>query len=356
MTDMTTKPSTTDQIEDTKASPGIRLMLCCLALTIAVLVAASGVFAQDSLSGDDDDDGLRLAQEFRNGLACTATARAARRACRSDVRDDFWTTIGNCANLSDPVATQECSDEAKQARHEERSLCGDRFGARIDLCLALGEDTFEPAFDPADFVDPLEIGVSIAANPYFPLEQGRRWVYEGGDETIIVTVTDRTKQIGGVTCLVLNDRVEEDGTVVEDTDDWYAQDRLGNVWYCGEISQNFEIPEGEDMPELVDLDGSWRAFRDFAQPGILMQALPQVGHIYRQEFSLREAEDAAQIVLLDGTEGVPAASCGGHCLVTREFTPIEPEAEEYKYYAPGVGLILEVGQDGSRVELVEFTR
>ena len=78
--------------------------------------------------------------------------------------------------------------------------------------------------------------------------------------------------------------------------------------------------------------------------------------MYRQEFALREAEDAAQIVLLNGTARVPAASCAGDCLVTREFTPIDPEAEEYKYYAPGVGLILEVGQDGSRVELVEFTR
>ena len=167
---------------------------------------------------------------------------------------------------------------------------------------------------------------------------------------------DETKQIGGVTCLVINDRVEEDGAVVEDTDDWYAQDLLGNVWYCGEIAQNYERVEGEDTAELVNVDGSWKAFRDFARPGIVMQAVPRMGDVYRQEFALREAEDAAQIVLTDSTEMVAAAFCPGTCVVTREFTPLDPDVEEYKYYAPGVGLILEVGQDGSRVELVEFTR
>ena len=333
----------------------VGLLISCLAIAAFVTLAAYGALAQ-GMTSDDDDDGDTLAQDFRYGLACTATARAARRACRNDVRDDFWTMIGNCANLSDPIAASECSDEAKDIRREERQSCGDRFRARIELCSALGEEPFDPSFEPADFVDPLEIGVTIAANRYFPLEQGRRWVYEGDGETIVVTVREETKRIGGVTCLVVNDRVEEDGAVIEDTDDWFAQDLLGNVWYCGEISQNFELVDGEDTPELVDVDGSWKAFRDFARPGIVMQAVPEIGLIYRQEFALREAEDMGQIVLLDGTESSPAASCRGDCLVTRDFTPIEPDAEEYKYYAPGVGLILEIGQDGSRVELVEFTR
>ena len=333
----------------------VGLLISCLAIAAFVTLAAYGAFAQGLTWDDDDDDGEALAQDFRYGMACTATARSARRACRNDVRDDFWTTIGNCANLSDPIAASQCSDEAKDARREDRRLCGDRFRARIELCSALGEDAFDPSFDPADFVDPMEIGVTVAANPYFPLEQGRRWVYEGDGETIVVTVREETKRIGGVTCLVVNDRVEEDGEVLEDTDDWYAQDLLGNVWYCGEIARNFELDE-DDVPELVDVDGSWKAFRDFARPGILMQAVPEIGVIYRQEFALREAEDMGQVVLNDGTESVPAASCSGDCLVTRDFTPIEPDAEEYKYYAPGIGLILEVGQDGSRVELVEFTR
>ncbi|NNG03189.1 MAG: hypothetical protein HKM95_03710 [Inquilinus sp.] len=324
-----------------------------LAIALVAIMVGFGALAEDT--ADDDDDGA-LAREFRYGTICTATARAAQRACRNEGREVFWTAIGNCANVSDPIAASECSDDAKADRRAEMALCGDRFDARRDLCFALGKDAYEPTFDPADFVDPMEIGVTVAANPYFPLEQGRRWVYAGDGETIVVTVRDETKLIGGVTCLVVNDRVEEDGAVVEDTEDWYAQDVLGNVWYCGEIARNYERVEGEAAAELVDVDGSWKAFRDYARPGIVMQAVPRMSDVYRQEFALREAEDAAQIVMLDGTATVAAASCHGTCLITREFTPVQPDVEEYKYYAPGIGLILEVDPEGNRVELVEFTR
>ncbi len=333
----------------------VGLLISCLAIAAFVTLAAYAAFGQ-GLAAHDDDDGEALAQDFRDRQSCTATARAARRACRNDVRDDFWTTIGNCANLADPIAASACSAAAKDAGGEERRGCTDRFAARLELCSAIGEEAFDPAFDPAGFVDPTAIGVTVTANPYFPLKRGRSWVYEGDGETITVTGRDETKLIAGVTCLVVNDRVEEDGDVIEETDDWYAEDLLGNVWYCGEIARNFEIAEGKDSPELADLDGSWKSFRDFARPGIIMQAVPEIGMIYRQGFALREAEDVAQIVLLNGSARVPAASCFGDCLVTRDFTPIEPDVEEYKYYAPGIGLVLEVGQDGSRVELVQFTR
>jgi hypothetical protein len=243
-------------------------------------------------------------------------------------------------------------------RQEARALCGEQRDARLDLCGALGEDRYDPDFDPADFVDPLAIGGAVGANPYFPLIPGTRWVYEGGDETVTVTVTDKTKLIEGVTCLVVNDLVEEDGVPIEDTDDWYAQDKGGNVWYCGEIAKNFEVFEGDDPAEaeLVDIDGSWKAGRDGAQPGIIMLALPQVGDVYRQEVALGEAEDAARVISTTGSATVPAASCDGDCVVTRDFTPLEPDANERKFYAPGVGLILERDlESGDRVELVEFS-
>jgi hypothetical protein len=289
---------------------------------------------------------------------CTNTATAALRACRAEVVDDFQIARGVCINLSDSAERSECLDEAGAERQEARGLCQEQRDARLDLCEALGEARYDPDFEPADFVDPLAIGGAVAPNPYFPLIPGTRWVYEGGDETVIVTVTDRTKLIEGVTCLVVNDLVEEDGVAIEDTDDWYAQDLDGNVWYCGEIARNFEVFEG-DVPEeaeLVDIDGSWKAGRDGALPGIIMLALPQVGDVYRQEVALGEAEDAARVISTTGSATVPAASCEGDCVVTRDFTPLEPDANERKFYAPGVGLILERDlESGDRVELVEFT-
>jgi hypothetical protein len=238
-------------------------------------------------------------------------------------------------------------------------LCKEQLGARLDLCGLVGEKRYDPDFDPENFVNPLEIGKSVAANPYFPLIPGTQWVYEGGDEVITVTVTGKTKLIEGVTCVVVNDLVEEDDVSIEDTDDWYAQDLDSNVWYCGEIAKNFETIEGDlpDDPELVDIDGSWKAGRDGAKPGILMLADPKVGDVYRQEVLLGDAEDVAEVISTTGSAKIDVddASCDGDCLITRDFTPIEPGLNENKYYKPGVGLIIEVDMEGNRVELVEMT-
>ncbi|HMB55228.1 MAG TPA: hypothetical protein VKU40_18060, partial [Thermoanaerobaculia bacterium] len=172
-----------------------------------------------------------------------------------------------------------------------------------------------------------------------------------------VTVTSRTKAIEGITCIEVRDVAEVDGVAVEVTDDWYAQDLDGNVWYCGEISQNFELFEGDDPeePELVDVEGSWKAGRDGAKAGISLPAAPMVGDVYRQEVAWGDAEDAAEVLSVTASESSPEASCSGTCLQTFDFTPLDPEALEHKFYAPGVGLIVEVDLNtGDRVELIDF--
>ena len=149
----------------------------------------------------------------------------------------------------------------------------------------------------------------------------------------------------------MRDVVSADGGLIEDTDDYFTQDVDGNVWYFGELSKGFE------NGDLASLEGSWRAGVDGALPGIIMKATPAVGDTYRQEFAFGDAEDAAEVLSLTGSATTPGASCAGTCIVTRDFTPIEPDAAEQKYYAPGVGLILELGvETGERVELTSFTR
>jgi hypothetical protein len=236
-------------------------------ISTAVLAAILmiGAFVQDVRSNDHVVD----------GDYCTATAEVAQSACESEVEDDYLIAVGNCTNVSNAGARSKCYSDAEDEQEEAAELCVEQFAAREELCAALGEERYDPSFKAAKFVDPLEIGNSVAPNPYFPLVQGTQWTYQGGGETIIVTVTDETKLIGGVTCLTVNDVVVEDGQPLEDTDDWYAQDKDGNVWYCGEISLNYEIPDGEEAAELVDIEGSWKAFRDHAKPGILMFANPQ---------------------------------------------------------------------------------
>jgi len=299
---------------------------------------------------------------------CKRTAYNLQAACGNDIRDDYFTQRGVCLNLEDNADRRECFKEASTTRREGYHECRDVRRARLDLCKEIGGDAYDPEFGEEfvdNFVDPLEIGGAVTPNPYFPLVPGNEWTYQSSflddegelvTETIRVTVTSKTKLIEGVTCLVVNDVVDEDGSVIEDTDDWYAQDLEGNVWYCGEIALNSELFDGDDPEEaeITDIDGSWKSGRDGALAGISMPAAPAVGDYIRQEVAWREAEDVIEILSINGTEAAIGGSCTGDCLVTRDFTPLEPGVNETKYYAPGIGLILELDADGNRVELIGF--
>lgn len=208
---------------------------------------------------------------------------------------------------------------------------------------------YAPVLDPADFVDVID-------NPFLPFAPGSRWVYEGPAdepgkvERIVVEVLAERKEIKGITATVVRDTVTVDGELLEDTLDWFAQDREGNVWYLGEDVKNYE--DGE----LVDTDGSFEMGVDGALPGIVMLADPQVGDAYRQEYYVGEAEDMGEVVATSGSRTVPAGTFGD-VLVTRDWNPLEPEVVEQKTYARGVGLIHEQkvrGETGT-VSLVELS-
>lgn len=288
---------------------------------------------------------------------CKTTAKYIYGACHAEVRDDYLIARANCINLSDNAEQKECVNESKSDKNEAVSECRSVYRARLGVCAAIGQGRYDPEISDENFVDPNEIGSSVAASPFFPLVAGNTWVYEGDGEKITVVVTDKVKVIEGVRCRVVTDTVEEDGKPVEITDDWYAQDLAGNVWYFGEISMNFETFEGDDPEdaELVDIDGSWKTGRDGAKPGVIMFAEPVLGTTYRQELFLGDAEDVGEIVSVTGSESTPGGSCSGNCLVTRDFTPLEPGVNEFKYYAPGIGQILEIDSDGNRIELISFS-
>ncbi len=203
------------------------------------------------------------------------------------------------------------------------------------------EQGYDPGIDPANFVETID-------NRYLPLIPGTTFVYEGdtedGFERNEVYVTDETKEILGVTCTVVDDRVWVDGELEEKTFDWFAQDKDGNVWYFGENSKEYE--DGE----VVSTEGSWEAGVDGAKPGIVMQGNPTVGETYRQEFYAGEAEDMAKVLALDASVSV-AYGDFEDCLKTKEWTPLEPGVVEHKYYAPDVGMVLERLVEGGSGEL-----
>jgi len=211
--------------------------------------------------------------------------------------------------------------------------------------IDIGDEPYDPMINPADFVAQID-------NQYLPLKPGTTLIYEGetedGNERIEVNVTDETKEILGVICIVVRDRVWVDGEMAEDTFDWFAQDKDGNVWYFGEDSMEYE------GGKIVSTEGSWESGVDGAKPGIIMKANPQVGDAYRQEYYEDEAEDMAEVLSLNESVSVPYGDFD-NCLKTQEWTPLEPDVVENKYYAPNVGVVLEVAVEGDseRVELVE---
>jgi hypothetical protein len=302
---------------------------------------------------------------------CSNTAKVLRTACADDTSDNYNVAVAGCMNITDPAAQNSCLDDASAARDDDKSSCGDVYDARLAVCDAIGEAAYDPDFTPENFVDPRDIGRSVDPNPYFPLNPGYQWTYktsytnEDGDEITeldTTTVTKDTKLINGVTCVVITDVVVVSDGTIEDTQDWYAQDLTGNVWYCGEISQQKETFEGDmpPNPELVDIEGSWKTGRDQGKPGILMFASPEVGKTYRQELLWADAEDMATILAVDTDEPQPNVNggtftCNGECVETRDFSALEPDADEHKYYKKGVGLMLEVDLiDNARNELVSF--
>ena len=188
-------------------------------------------------------------------------------------------------------------------------------------------------------------------NPYFPLVPGTSFHYRSetpdGIETEDFTVTQDTKRIQGVNTIVVRDIVRLDGVVTERTLDYFAMDQDGNVWYFGEDSRSIDPETGE-----VSTEGSWLAGRNHAEAGIIMEAAPKVGDSYNEENAPGVAEDQARVVSIDAKAKVPFGQYDG-CLHTENFTPLDPGPIEIKFYARGVGLVLEIAEDGkTRNELV----
>src|SRR6266540_1672134 len=207
--------------------------------------------------------------------------------------------------------------------------------------------SYAPVLDPANFV-------TVIDNPYFPLPVGRKLVYtgvkDGQTQTDTVTVTDQKKVILGIPTTVVNDVATHDGTALEKTFDFYAQDMQGNVWYLGEDTTQF-LPNGK-----TDTSGSFVAGVDGAQPGIIMEANPQIPDAYRQECYAGQAEDTAWVVATSGSVRVPYGNVR-NVLTTLEATQIEPGAYDQKVYGPGIGIVSEQSLTGPNevAQLVSVT-
>ena len=204
---------------------------------------------------------------------------------------------------------------------------------------------YRPVIHPADFTNAVD-------NPYFPLVPGTTFTFleKDGRESREnkTTVTDETKIVMGVKCVVVHDTVTLNGVLLEDTFDWYAQDKHGNVWYFGEATKAFK------SGGRVSTEGSWEAGVKGAKPGIIMQAHPQPGEPYRQEYLAGEAEDMGQVIAVGETVTVPYGTMKD-CVQTKDWSLLEPGSEK-KWYAKGVGLVRAESTSGEVLTLISVTK
>lgn len=204
------------------------------------------------------------------------------------------------------------------------------FSCKKDEIDRTKDEFYLPIINPGDFV-------SSVNNPFMPLVPGTKYTYQErtdeGNEVNEVTVTTDTLRIIGIKCVVVTDVLKNDkGDVLESTIDWYAQDKDGNVWYFGEDTKEYE------NGKVSSTAGTWKAGENGAQPGIAMPGKPVLGIPYRQEYLFNEAEDMGKIISTSETITVPYGIFN-NCIMTEEWTPLEPNVIEHKYYASGTGNI-----------------
>ena len=203
--------------------------------------------------------------------------------------------------------------------------------------------------DPSLFITSTNIN-----NKFFKLPEGRKLVYEGetledGTEKVEISISGETKDILGVKTLIYLDKVWLDDELIEETKDYLAQDIYGNVWYFGEDVNNYE--DGE----LLDHEGAWLAGVDGAQPGIWIKSSHLTGDSYRQEYYKGKAEDMRDVSSIGEPVQIALGSYTD-CVKMYDWTPLEPDAKEFKHYCSEVGaMVLETKPDtGESLELISI--
>jgi hypothetical protein len=197
---------------------------------------------------------------------------------------------------------------------------------------------YAPKFNPADFSATVD-------NPWFPLTPGSSYTYKGvKDGKVLIdhfVVTNKTSTIDGVPVREISDKSTLAGRPSETTSDFYSQDSAGNVWYFGE-----KTAELSRSGKVKNTTGSWQTGANGAQPGIFMQANPTVGFTSRQEYLPGQAEDQYQVVSLNSSVTVPYGAYGGNAMLTKEWTALEPNVLDHKFYVKGIGEVAELSVSG----------
>jgi hypothetical protein len=223
--------------------------------------------------------------------------------------------------------------------HKSKDLRFPLFSLLASACIAAPSPAaaHDPPFTKDFPVEECDGFSSSGTNPYFVLRPGYEATYEGIEDgekvRNVITVTDSVKSVNGVETRVVRERETHNGELAEISRNYFAIcNRDNSVYYFGEDVDLYE--DGK----IVAHEGAWRAGRDGAHAGIAMPGTVLSGARYFQEVAPDVAMDRAEVTSLTETVKTPAGTFED-CVQTLETTPLEPKAAEYKWYAPGTGLV-----------------
>jgi hypothetical protein len=184
-----------------------------------------------------------------------------------------------------------------------------------------------------------EFGISSCSlattgrNPYFVLEPGFQLILEGGGTKLQITVLNETKTVDGVLTRVVEEKEWKDGKLYEIAKNYFAMcPQTKDVFYFGEDVEFYE--DGK----VVKRDGSWLAGVNGNRAGLMMPGTPKLNMKYYQELARGVAMDRAEIVSLSETCKTPAGAFS-KCMKVKEGSAMNVLEYEYKYFAPGIGLV-----------------
>nr|MBA2701849.1 hypothetical protein [Chloroflexota bacterium] len=224
-------------------------------------------------------------------LAIAAIIAALFTACGTPSQSSSIDSGATVPATSGPTASSAAAPSAPPAASPAQTASPER-SLEPTAGSSLPQGAEEVNLDPAEFS-------AVIDHPYWPMAPGTRWTYretgpDGEVRDVVIVATDQTKRIAnGVTARVVRDTVRQDEEIIEDTFDWYAQDREGNLWYLGEDTAEFE------GGKVSSTGGSFEAGVDGALPGIILPAEAVPGLRYRQEYYRGEAEDNGEVLSLN---------------------------------------------------------
>lgn len=311
-------------------------------ITAAVAAVAATALGGSIAAAREPNAEMRRAERARvtiEAAARAALAVAPGTVTEAELEDEDGTLVWSL-NVAGGEGIRKVLVDATTGRivsnvseeEEERGERGRAQARRPERPARPAGGAFRDSFE----IDPARLS-DRGRNDFFVLEPGHRIVLRGRNEEVVITVTDRTRDVGGVRTRVVEERETKNGRLVEVSQNFFAIDQeTKDVYYFGEDVTKYR----NGRPYAAE--DAWLAGENGARPGLVMPGRPRLGDRYYQEVAPDVAMDRGENASLTERVETPAGVFED-CLKVVETSPLEPGERSVKFYARGIGMIYDGG-------------